>query len=91
MLFVWMGFLKDASKPVSQEVQRQTTEFLQQPYIRIQSLGPLRDASGRRAGMMMMFEVDSRAEAEALVENSPYMKAGLYNEHGLYEFQDQIG
>ena len=48
------------------------------------------EPAARRAGMLMFFEIDSRAEAEALVKNSPY-KAGLYQEHRLYEFQDQIG
>ena len=91
MLFVWLGFLKDGSKPVPQEVQRQVTEFLKQPYIPIQSVGALRDENGKRAAMLMLFEVESRAAAEALVKNSPYMKAGLYNEHRLFEFDDQIG
>ena len=91
MLYVWMGFLKDAGSPVPQDVQQLTTEFLKQPYIGIQNAGPLLDARGRRAGMMMVFDVESRTAAEALVQNSPYMKAGLYEDHRLYEFHDEIG
>ena len=91
MLYVWMGFLKDVGGQVPQDVQQLTTEFLRQPYINIRSVGPLLDEAGRRAAMMMVFEVDSRATAEALIENSPYMKAGLYKEHRLFEFHDEVG
>ena len=91
MLFTWFGIMKEDGEPVPQEVQRQTTEFLQQPYLKIRSVGPLRDPEGKRAAMMMIFEADSRAAAEALVQNSPYLNAGLYREHRLYEFDDEIG
>jgi uncharacterized protein YciI len=91
MLFVWMGFLRPDAEPIPQEVQQQTSDFLQQPYIKIHSVGPLRDESGRRAGMMMMFEVDDRSAAEALVKNSPYLAAGLYETHHLFEYANEVG
>ena len=91
MLFAWMGFLKTGAGPVPQDVQQQTNDFLQQPYITIRSVGPLRDENGRRAGMMMVFEVDDRAAAEALVANSPYLTAGLYADHRLYEYANEVG
>ena len=90
MLYAWMGFLKDGAA-VPQSVQQQTTAFLSQPLINIHSVGPLRDAEGRRAGMMMIFEVESRAAAEALVRESPYLQAGLYEDHHLYEYQNEVG
>jgi len=91
MQFVWMGFLKADAGPVPQDVQQQTNDFLEQPYIPIHSVGPLDDEAGRRAGMMMMFEVEDRAAAEALVKSSPYLKAGLYEDHRLYEYQNEVG
>jgi uncharacterized protein YciI len=91
MLFAWMGFLKSDTDPIPQWVQEQTNDFLQQPYIPIRSVGQLRDAAGKRAGMMMIFEVEDRAAAEALVENSPYLKAGLYENHYLFEYVNEIG
>ena len=91
MLFAWMGFLKADAEPIPQSVQEQTNDFLSQPFIPIRSVGQLRDEAGKRAGMMMVFEVDNRAAAEALVENSPYLKAGLYEDHHLYEYRDEIG
>ena len=91
MLFAWMGFLRTDAGPVPQDVQQQTNDFLQQPFIRIHSVGPLRDESGRRAGMMMVFEVEDHAAAEALVANSPYLTAGLYEDHRLYEYANEVG
>lgn len=91
MLFAWMGFLKPDAGPVPQSVQQQTNDFLQQPFIPIRSVGQLRDETGRRAGMMMIFEVEDRAAAEALVASSPYLNAGLYETHHLYEYADEVG
>jgi uncharacterized protein YciI len=91
MLYAWMGFLKDPADPVPQWVQQQTTDFLGQPYIPIRYVGQLRDENGNRAGMMMIFEVEDRSAAEAFVEESPYLKAGLYEDHRLYEYENEVG
>jgi uncharacterized protein YciI len=91
MLFAWMGFLKPGADPIPQSVQRQTTDFLGQPYIDILHVGQLRDAEGGHAGMMMIFDVADRAAAEAFVMGSPYLAAGLYEDHRLYEFRTEVG
>lgn len=90
MQFAWIGFLK-AGEDAKPQVLHEVTDFLQQPYIRIASAGALRDESGQRAGMMMIFEADSRSTAEALVADSPFLKAGLYEQHHLFEYQDEVG
>jgi uncharacterized protein len=91
MLFVWMGFLKADAGPIPQDVQEQTSDFLGQPYINIRSVGPLKDESGRRAGMMMVFDARDRGAAEALVKTSPYLNAGLYETHHLFEYANEAG
>jgi len=90
MLFAWIGFLKEGLEP-DQDVQQQASGFLQQPYLPIQAAGALRDGDKRRAGMMMVFEADDRSTAEALVADSPYLRAGLYERHDLYEFDNEVG
>lgn len=89
MLYAWMGFLKPDGGPIPQEVQWQTSEFLSQPFIRF--AGPLRDGSGKRVGAMLIFEVDSHEIAENFVKDSPYLQAGLYEGHGLYEYANEVG
>lgn len=91
MLYAWIGFLKDAGQPISQEIQHQTTDFLAQPLIPIHFAGPLRDSQGGRAAMMMIFEHDSREGAEGFVRDSPYLRAGLYRDHSLYEYANEVG
>lgn len=90
MLFVWLGFLKKDSEP-DQQVQIDATGFLEQPLIEIRAAGALRDKTGRRTGMMMIFEAADRSAAEALISNSPYLRAGLYDEHHLLEYQNEVG
>ena len=91
MLFAWIGFIKSGSETIPQDVQQETSEFLQQPYIPIRSAGALCDENNRRAAMLMLFEAENRAAAEALVDNSPYKRAGLYEQYHLYEYRDEIG
>jgi uncharacterized protein len=91
MLFAWMGFIRPGGETIPQDVNQQTNDFLQQPYLTIHSVGPLCDANGRRAAMLMIFEADDRAAAEALVKSSPYLKAGLYERHHLYEYRNEVG
>jgi len=88
MLFAWMGFIKPGAEMIPPEVNQQTSDFLQQPYIPIHFAGPLCDKD-RRAGMLMIFEAESREAAEALVETSPYLRAGLYEKHHLYEYRNE--
>ena len=91
MLFAWMGFIKAGDETIPQDVNQRSNEFLQQPYLTIHSVGPLCDEHGRRSAMLMIFEAEDRAGAEALVENSPYLRAGLYSEHHLYEYRNEVG
>ena len=90
MLFALIGFLKPDVQ-IPQEVNQQTSEFVQQPFINIHSWGPLCDEHGHRAGMMMVFEIDDRPKAETFIQNSPYVKAGLYDHYQLYEYRNEGG
>lgn len=91
MLYAWIGFLKPDAEPISQSVQQLTTSFLAQPFIKILSAGPLRAPPGKRAGMMMIFERESREAAENFIAESPYLRAELYEESGLYEYLNEVG
>ena len=91
MLYAWIGFLKPGTESIPQSVQESATDFLSQPLIKIRAAGPLRDGSGKRAAMMMIFEHDSREAAEAFVKDSPYLQADLYDDHRLYEYVNEVG
>jgi uncharacterized protein YciI len=91
MLYAWIGFLKPDAETIPPSLQESATGFLSQPLINIQAAGPLRDGSGKRVAMMMIFEHDSRAGAEAFVKDSPYLNADLYEDHQLYEYANEVG
>ncbi|HEY7007272.1 MAG TPA: YciI family protein [Sphingomicrobium sp.] len=91
MRFAWIGFIREGEEHIPQHVNVESNDFLSQPYLKIQSVGPLCDENGRRAAMLMIFDADDRAAAEALVENSPYRRAGIYDRFALYEFRDEVG
>jgi uncharacterized protein YciI len=91
MLYAWIGFLKPEAETIPASLQEEATDFLSQPLIKIRAAGPLRDASGKRSGMMMIFEHDNRAAAEAFVNDSPYLKAELYEDARLYEYANEVG
>jgi uncharacterized protein YciI len=91
MLFAWIGFIRPGAERIPQEVNAESNDFLQQPYVQIHSVGPLCDGDDRRAGMMMIFEAEDRAAAQALVDNSPYKRAGIYDRYELYEYRNEVG
>ena len=91
MMFVLIGYLKPSSDPIPQAVQVQTTDFVGQPFIKIRSVGPLRDAAGKRVAVMMMFEHESREAAEQFANGSPYIRAGILEDHQLYEYDNEVG
>ena len=90
MQFVWLGFLKSA-EAIDPSIQLQISQFLQQPYLPISAAGLLHDGEGKRAGYMAVFDAEDRAAAEALVQESPLRKAGLYSEFHLFEYQNEVG
>ena len=91
MLYAWIGFLKPDAGPVPQAVQERVNDFVAQPLIKIHSFGPLHDEAGDRAGMLMIFEHVSREAAQRFVDDSPYLQAGLYQDHRLYEYANEAG
>ena len=90
MLFAWIGFLKPDGE-IPPELNLQVSDFVEQPYIDVRSFGPLCDETGHRAGMMMVFDIEDRAKAESFVATSPFLRAGVYEQHHLYEYRNEGG
>jgi hypothetical protein len=91
MLYALIGLLKDGAKGVPPSVQLQTSDFIGQPLTPVQSAGPLCNESGRRAGVLMIFEAENWAAAQSLAEASPYLEAGLIGPPQLYEYRNEVG
>jgi hypothetical protein len=91
MLYALIARLKPGADPISPSAQVEVSDFIGQPFLKIRAAGPLRDKSGRRAGMMMIFEADNREAAEAFAKESPFLDAGLFDEVELYDYANEVG
>ena len=85
------GFFKPDATSIDGSLQQLATDFLSQPSIEIRAAGPLRDKSGKRAGMMMIFEDENRQSAQSFINDSPFLRAGIYEDHRLYEYSNEVG
>ena len=91
MHFVWIGYLKPELDQIPPSIQLQGTDFLSQPVVKIIAAGPLRESTGKRTAMMMVFEHRTRDEAQKFVMDSPYLLADLYEDHRLYKYDNEVG
>jgi YCII-related domain len=91
MLYALIAYLDPGAGPISPSTQVGVTDFLGQPFMNIRLAGPLHDAAGKRAGMMMIFEEENREAAETFAKESPYLQAGLFENVQLYEYANEVG
>jgi hypothetical protein len=52
---------------------------------RIVYAGPLRDASGKPSGSVIIFEAEDLATAKELAKNDPYTSEGVFERVDVYE------
>jgi len=91
MLFALIGFLKpDIAEDRLPDAER-INEHLAQPFRRTHLAGFLRHEGGRRAGLMMLIEANSFAEAEGFLHQSPFFKADLYERVEVAEYALEVG
>ena len=90
MLFAWMGFLKPGADPIPQSVQQQTTDFLGQPYIDIQSVGPLRDADRQARGDDDDLRGRGPREGAKHSSRAAPISWRPLREHRLHEYQSEV-
>lgn len=90
MLFALIGFLKPEAEERLPDADA-INEHLAQPFRRTHLAGYLRREGGRRAGVMMLVEAESFAKAEALLRQSPFIKANLYERVEVMEYALEVG
>ena len=53
--------------------------------------GPLKDAGGTNIGSLVVLNVDSHAEAEAILKSDPYFAAGVWERWTIHPFLAAAG
>jgi uncharacterized protein YciI len=91
MLFAVMGFFKPGVDTAPAHLQADLNEHLAQPAMNVRLAGYLKDAEGRRTGLMAILDVDSHARAQAYLHASPYFIAGLYERCEVAEYDLELG
>jgi uncharacterized protein YciI len=66
-------------------------EWVRRIHPRLRLAGPLRDERGRFVGSVLIVEAADAAEAEALLEEDPYRRGGVWREVRLHAFQAAAG
>jgi uncharacterized protein YciI len=71
-----------------------STEFSQhirQPLLHIRLLGALLDGNGRRSGILMLMEADSRELVQNFLDQSPFTREKVYAGLEIDELQIEAG
>jgi uncharacterized protein YciI len=90
MLFALIGLLKPDVEERLPDAEK-INEHLAQPFRRTHLAGYLRHEGGHRAGVMMLIEANSFAEAEGFLHQSPFFKANLYERVEIAEYMLEVG
>ena len=90
MLFALIGFLKPGGEERLPDADA-INEHLAQPFRRTHLAGYLCHDGGHRAGVMMLIEANSFAEAEGFLHHSPFFKADLYERVEVAEYALEVG
>ena len=93
MLFVATGRFRKDAEAEHDKIHEQFSDHLTQhgPELRIRLGGSLRDADGKRTGVMLLIEAAGPENVQRFIEASPYAIAGLYESTSLDLVDLEIG
>jgi uncharacterized protein YciI len=66
-------------------------DHMRQPLLHIRMVGALKDGGGKRTGMCMMMEAETRQQVDHFLDQSPYKQAGLYQSIDVDELEIEAG
>jgi uncharacterized protein YciI len=67
------------------------SQHIGQPLLHIRLLGALLDEDGRRSGILMLMEADSRELVRSFLDQSPFVRERLYEALEIDELQIEAG
>lgn len=91
MLFMIRGHDADRGPVIRQQEKDSHLRWVEQRLGAIRLAGPLLDDSGRMVGSLFLIEAEDRAEAERLIGEDPYYRAGLWREIEIEPFMAAAG
>lgn len=91
MIFAVIGILKQPNPPHDAAFEAAVSEHLAQPAVRIVNAGYLRDAQGAPTGLLALIDVETRAQAQAYLDGSPFSLDHLYAHVHLGAYDVEVG
>ena len=90
MLFAIAAFLRAGTEDRVIDYHDAFNEHLGPDASNVRIAGVLHDEQGCRSGYLALFE-GSRQEAQAWLDDSPHLRAGLYYHVALFEYRIEVG
>jgi uncharacterized protein YciI len=87
MLFAVIRHDKPNSLGLRLSARPKHLEFLQTVLDKIKYGGALLDDEGKQIGSMLIIDVADQAEADAFVDNDPFVDAGLFASTSVHPFR----
>jgi hypothetical protein len=91
MIFAVVGFQKTPLAEEPPELSAALNEHLGPGAGGLRHGGYLRDAQGRRVGLLGLIEADDIARAERFLRDSPFSEADLYERTMVAEYLLEVG
>lgn len=91
MLFALIGLFRADAEADRERIHEQFNSHLAQPFRHVRLGGSLKDGAGRRTGVLLVVEADTLEQAQAFLDASPYVRAGLYERVELHRLDVEVG
>jgi uncharacterized protein YciI len=91
MLFAVKARFRDGTEEQRAALAAEFSDHIRQPLLHIRLLGALLDESGRRNGMLMLMEADSRELVQSFLDQSPFSRERVYEDLEIDELQIEAG
>ena len=91
MHFLIAGYLKEGAEKKLIEHAHEFNEHLGASASEVVIAGALRDMEGKRIGYMAVMRADCIETAQHWFEDSPFLRAGLYERSEIFEYQNEVG
>lgn len=91
MLYAVRARFRDGTEERRAALSTEFSQHIRQPLLHIRLLGALLDGNGRRSGMLMLMEADTRELVQSFLEQSPFSRERLYEDLEIDELQIEAG
>ncbi len=91
MLFAVKAQFRPGTEEQRAALSAEFGQHIGQPLLHIRLLGALVDGDGRRSGILMLMEADSRDLVQSFLDQSPFTREKLYAGLEIDELQIEAG